>query len=166
MLGVLRKLRERDIPAEILFVGEQGKTDSLEYTAEVKKAMNADKLAKYVYYRTHRPARDYLFGALDLSLYCNPKDRYGFQLIEAFASGVPVVASQSVVSDSLVNPPENGLVYPENDMQTLTEMLTEVYRNPQSAKTRVENARRFVNEQYSIESLNRAFEELYDKVVK
>ncbi|MBU1726554.1 MAG: lipopolysaccharide heptosyltransferase II [Candidatus Omnitrophica bacterium] len=78
-------------------------------------------------------------------------EAFGRVIIEAQASGVPVVATQVGGVVDIIEDGKNGLLIPPEDPAAMAEAVTRIYRDEGFALSLAENAYRKVKEQYSVE---------------
>jgi len=76
-------------------------------------------------------------------------------IMEAMASGMPVVSTYHSGIPELVTDGESGLLVPERDVDALAEKLEYLIKNPEIWPEMGRYGRRFVEEHYNINQLNR-----------
>lgn len=91
------------------------------------------------------------------------KEQFGRVLIEAMASGVPVIGSDSgeiphVVADA-------GLIVPENDVSALAAAVSRLYHDPSLRASLAESGRRRATSTYSHAAIARATLTLYNQAL-
>ncbi|MER3404129.1 MAG: hypothetical protein C4289_02260, partial [Chloroflexota bacterium] len=93
------------------------------------------------------------------------EDGFGYVVLEALASGAPVIVSDQVGARDAVRPGENGFIVPAGDPVALAERLEYLYRQ-RAALPRMRAAARAVAEMYSYEregvALHACFEALLE----
>ena len=85
-------------------------------------------------------------------------------VLEAFASGVPVVATAVGGTPEVVSDPENGRLVPPGDPLALAAQIVECLRDPQKRQTMGENGRRLVLDRFSFIGQVRLYQELFDSL--
>ncbi|MEO0073267.1 MAG: glycosyltransferase family 4 protein [candidate division WOR-3 bacterium] len=96
-------------------------------------------------------------------VYCSPAlggEAFGLVLLEAMASGVPVIASDIAGYNEVVVPGETGLLFPAGDAAALADALA-VLLQDESRRQRMRQACRQRAEQFSWQTVARRIEELY-----
>jgi glycosyltransferase involved in cell wall biosynthesis len=69
-------------------------------------------------------------------------DGFGFAVLEAMASGLPVIVSESTGAKDWVRDGEEGFVVPDRDVEAIRVRLHELYRDPERARRMGRAARR------------------------
>lgn len=87
-------------------------------------------------------------------------------MLEAMASGVPVVATKSVGAAELIRDGYNGFLIEQNDSNGLRTALELLINNRQLLATMGNNSRNFVVEGYSLNRMNLAYQKLYLELFK
>ena len=87
-------------------------------------------------------------------------------LMEAMASGVPVVTTSTGGVGELVVDGQNGFVVPEQDVQVLTDKLRQIYQDPSGLPSILRAARDTVEARHNIKILNPALEQCFQEVCR
>jgi glycosyltransferase involved in cell wall biosynthesis len=86
-------------------------------------------------------------------------------LLEAFAAGTPVVASDVGGVGKVIRHRENGSLVPARDPAALAAELAHVLARPELRRKYSEAARRTFEESYSAEAMTRRYEAVYLEAV-
>lgn len=86
-------------------------------------------------------------------------------ILEAWAVGLPVVASAVGGVPDLISHDRNGLLFPSGDEAALASLLGELLENPARARGLGAEARREVNERYSLRRMASDYETHYDALL-
>ncbi len=78
-------------------------------------------------------------------------EAFGRVIIEAQASGVPVVATEVGGVVDIIENGKTGLLVPPADPESMAEAVTKIFKDPQLARNLAENALRRVQEKYNVE---------------
>jgi radical SAM superfamily enzyme YgiQ (UPF0313 family)/glycosyltransferase involved in cell wall biosynthesis len=89
----------------------------------------------------------------------------GFSLIEACASGRPVISYDVEWHYELVKNGESGFLVPENDIDTVVEKIDYLLQNPERADELGNNARKLTFEKHSLEVTNKIKTEIYEELL-
>ena len=105
-------------------------------------------------YLTGKPLET-LYASCDLFVFPSSTDTFGNVVLEAQASGLPVVVTDSGGPQENILPGKTGLVVPVNDGQALLKATYSLLNNPVNLKKMGKDARRYME--------GRSFEEAFDK---
>jgi glycosyltransferase involved in cell wall biosynthesis len=87
-------------------------------------------------------------------------------LMEAFAAGLPVVASQASAEAKLVRDKVTCLCYRPNDRESLAEAIVMMLTDPRLRQRLAANARQLVRQEFSLDKMGRLYDELLRQFVK
>lgn len=88
-----------------------------------------------------------------------------FTVLEAMASGVPVVCSDIRLFTDVVEPGVDAMVFGVGDAEALTESIAALLDAPETARAIAESGRRLVTEHYTVERLRQRVTALYEELV-
>ncbi|MCD6089535.1 glycosyltransferase family 4 protein, partial [Candidatus Bathyarchaeota archaeon] len=97
------------------------------------------------------------------SLYC---ESFGVTLLEAMASGRPVIASNVGGIPEVVKDGVTGLLFRRGDAEDLADKIIMVLSDRNLAHSLASNAKRLVKERYSWPAIANKMEDLYEKALK
>lgn len=86
------------------------------------------------------------FGAADVYINTNQIDNMPVSVLEAFAFGLPVVATAVGGMRDLITDGHNGLLVPDGDVRAMADAIRRLVRDPDLAKTLSANGRRLAEE--------------------
>lgn len=86
-------------------------------------------------------------------------------ILEAMASGLPVIASRVGGNPELVREEESGILFPAGDQEALAQALLHYCRDTQSRAQAGKMARQRIERDFVIERMARSYEAVYDKVL-
>jgi len=86
-------------------------------------------------------------------------------LMEALATGLPVIASKHSGIPELVKDGKSGFLVPERDIDALTEKLEYLIEHPELWKKMGLAGRKHVEEKYNINKLNDRLEKIYKELI-
>lgn len=101
-----------------------------------------------------------------LDLFCMPSRQEGLggAVLEAFAAGVPVLASDAGGLAELLQPGSTGHRVPRGDPNALAASLVKICRNPEPARAMARNAWDCALNQFSVARMAEAVERIYDSL--
>ncbi len=158
LLEALKKLRSENVNLRFAFLG-QGKL------MEEIKAQTAEMgLSDYIQFFGYRRDAEKFYSAADMVAAPGSQEGLPVHLLEAMASGLPIVATSIRGHVDLIENEKNGLLYNYNDMDTFCEAVKRVVNNPQLCKTFSRNNVEDVKK-YSIEKAVSNMAEIYKTVM-
>ena len=105
-----------------------------------------------------------LLAAVDAYLLSSVIEGVSNSLLEAMASGLPVVATAVGGNPEVVIDGESGLLFPAGDFNSLAKSLRSLREDPQLRSALGRQARRRVREEFSINAMVRQYEEVYESL--
>ena len=97
------------------------------------------------------PDVDKYYRAVDIFAMPSLREGLGMVLVEAMASGLPVVASRlEGVTDTFVDHGRNGLLVPPGNVEALSDALRQLLCNPELARQLAIEARRTVTARFAV----------------
>lgn len=164
-------LRLRDLgapPSALIFVGatesEYHEVDKT-LAAEISAKAAALGLSDRVRFTGPLANVEAAFHAADVFVMPSSREAFGMVLVEAMASGLPVIASRiDRVTDEIVDDGVTGHLVPPNDPDALAEALARVLRSPSDAQRLGVHGRETVVSRYSLEAARQRWLEAYDSL--
>lgn len=135
LLEAFAQLQKSPIKTKLVLIGEATQeADGLHYEQELKATVQKYKLEKQVTFAGFRKNIPEVMASLDIFVLPSHKEAFGFVVVEALASGTPIVATHSGgVPDILENGKWGALVKPQ-DPQSLAQALTNIIGDVPFAK--------------------------------
>ncbi len=93
------------------------------------------------------------------------KEGQGLVILEALASGLPVVASKNGGIVDMIDGRSTGLLFNERDYEDLSKKIIYILSNDEIGKRLSENGLKFVRNKYAWKKIGLQFSELYKEVV-
>lgn len=123
VLQALQKLLSEGIDAKLLIVGHA--MDAI-YLQELQKEIVQNKMTKNVIFTGFSSEVQELMQVCDTIVLATNKETFGLVLIEAMASNIAVVASNSGGPLEIIEDKVSGLLFETNDSESLMECLKEL----------------------------------------
>jgi glycosyltransferase involved in cell wall biosynthesis len=101
-----------------------------------------------------------LYAAADCFIHAGTAELQGMSVMEAMASGLPIVAARAVALPELVHEGENGYLFEPNDSHTLTQILDYMFRSPGKMRVMGKHSQRII-QPHSIKNMLQAYEQMY-----
>ena len=83
-------------------------------------------------------------------------------ILEAMASGLPVIASAVGGNGELVRDGQSGLLFPSDDVQALANAIVRLHHDRPAAQRMGQAGRTAVDQQYSLQAMVAAYQQVYD----
>lgn len=122
-----------------------------------------DEVVRLVGFRQDLPR---LLPCLDLLVHPAFKEGLGVALLEAGAAGIPVVGARAGGIPEVVVDGRTGRLVPPGDSQALASALIELLSNPERCREMGREARRFVEEERSVDAMVEGNLALYRQVLQ
>ena len=87
-------------------------------------------------------------------------------ILEAMATGIPVIASNVGGNPELVVDERTGFLFPSNDVESLVQKIKTYILHPELKQKHGYNAHKRVEEKFSLDQMVRRYEELYLELVE
>ena len=109
----------------------------------------------------HRPDAEDVLRGFDAFVQASDSEGSPYSLLEAMASGTPVVATAVGGVPSMVSAGEDGLLVPKGDASALAAAIEEILRSPAAARARASAARARIAAERSLVARNARVLERY-----
>lgn len=103
---------------------------------------------------------------MDLFVCPSLYEGFGIAVVEAMASGRPVIASATGGITEIVVPGETGLLVPPGEAAALADAIRHLLSHPEQAKAMGTRGRQLVREKFSIETAVQRHQQLYESLWK
>ena len=138
---------------KVLIVGD-APPEKERYKQELESLVNRLGLSRYVEFLGARSDIPDILARLDLLVMASiVPEGFGMVIIEAFASGVPVVATGVGGVMEIMRDGENGLIVPPEDPQPMGEAIVRLLKDRKFAKEVAQRARKDVEERFNLDRL-------------
>jgi len=101
------------------------------------------------------------FSELDVFVSGARSEAFGLAMVEAMACGVPVVATMTAGAREIIEDNQTGRLAPLHDAAEMARIIGELLTDPGQRESLAANARREVNEKFSLERMVNETEQLY-----
>lgn len=105
------------------------------------------------------------YGVFDLFVMTSRQEGLGSAILDAFAHGVPVVATAAGGIPEIVRHEDTGLLAEAGDVNQVAQAVLRMLEDMELRERCVSNARKLLTEGYSIDSMARSYERIYREVV-
>lgn len=159
MIEAFNRVLQEEPNVRLLMVGEGDLKE-----AAVRKVKEL-QIESYVYFDNFRQDVPDLLHAIDI--YCLPSLWEGLPigLLEAMAMGKAVVATQVNGTKEVIEHGENGILINPEDPEALAKAITMLIKNTELRNQLKQQAKYTVAQKYSVATMTRETERVYDKVL-
>lgn len=136
-IRALAEVRERVSNARLLVIGGAGSPDETAYQTELKQLaadLGVDEAVVFTGYRSSE-AMPAAIAALDVCVLTSESESFGMVLMEAWAQGVPTVASSIGGCNEIAQASKGGHLAPVGDAGVFACHLLTLLSDPQTART-------------------------------
>jgi glycosyltransferase involved in cell wall biosynthesis len=155
LIAAMKSVLSRVPQAQLLIVGNgRMKKELLELTKDLG-------MEKNIFFLAAVDDTKQVLAAMDLFVLPSLKEGLGLALMEAMASGLGVIGSDVGGIRSLIQDGHNGLLVRAADIQGLSYAILELLQNPDKARSMGNNARIFIEKNFSQEKMAQETERVY-----
>lgn len=155
LLEALRLLRHEGIEPAVIVAGEGPLRD------EISKRAAALGVAHQVRLLGHRSDVETVLAGLDVFVLPSASEGLSNTVLEAMATGLPVVATRVGGADEVVEDGVTGLLVPPGSPDALARAIAEIVRDPARGSSMGAAARRRVETEFALVETVRQYEALY-----
>ncbi|MFA5336298.1 MAG: lipopolysaccharide heptosyltransferase II [Candidatus Omnitrophota bacterium] len=151
---------------KVLVVGDAspGKEKYRQELEDTVRRLGLSRNTEFLGRRSDIP--DILAGLDALVLATIVPEGFGRVIIEAFASGVPVVATSVGGVTEIIRDGENGLLVPPEDPQAMSEAIVRVLKDRALAKEIVRNARKDAEQKFNLDRMITETVRVYEEALE
>lgn len=159
LLHAVAKIAKHRRPPFLLIVGDGDHRPVLE------QLIITLGLTDHVLLSGYREDIPSFLSCMDVYVQSSHYEGFSNTVLEAMASGLPIVASDVGGTRDLFLEGQEGHYFAPNDAQGLADVLTKLQDNESLRKAMGDRARRRAAETFSLETMVRQYERLYEKLV-
>ncbi|MFL2771191.1 MAG: glycosyltransferase [Rhodospirillaceae bacterium] len=148
-----------DIPEMVLWIAGEG---SLE--RELQKLAHSLEIQSRVRFLGWRHDREALLKAADVCLVPSRHEPFGNVVVNAWANGIPVVATRSAGPSSLINHEEDGLLVNVDDYQDMTAAILRILKDGKLARKLLICGESKADKDYSEQSVASAYLDFFQRL--
>lgn len=151
--------------AVLLIVGEPLFNRDADYAESLIRAANSSQVAGRIRFLGPREDVPAIMNAFDLLVVNSHTEPFGLTVVEAMASGTPVLATAVDGITEIVSHGENGWLVPARDHEALVKAMLKLLRDDDLRANLGRNGRREASARFSMARLLSEVEELYRGVM-
>jgi len=141
--------------AKLLIIGE-GRTEK-----KIKELARIEGVENNILFIRSVQDTARILAIMDIFVMPSIKEGLGIALVEAMATGLPVVGTRVGGIPSLIKDKENGLLVESGDSQGLAIAILELLKDKDMARSLGKNARDFVAKEFSLKDMGLNVERVY-----
>jgi glycosyltransferase involved in cell wall biosynthesis len=159
LIEALFRVRQTMNDVHLAIIGEGELRESLAaYAADLG-------VSEYVSLVRETQKIDYFYGAIDIFCLSSDSEGMPLSLLEALASGVPVVSTEVGAIPEVIESGKTGYLVPRGSAEFLAKRILELLQDPSKAAELALNGRAMVRERFPAEKMIRATEAVYDEAL-
>ena len=149
---------------EFLIAGEDNSRGG-EYRARIERLVHELNLADDVRLLGRVEDAPSLFVKLDVLVSASYSEAFGLAMAEALVCGVPVVATETSGSQSIIEDGVNGLLVPRGDVRALAAAVASLLSDEERRLALGASARHSARERFSLKRMVEATERVYEEAL-
>ncbi|EPM6340765.1 TPA: glycosyltransferase family 4 protein [Vibrio parahaemolyticus] len=138
VIDVVKSLNNKGIPCTLSIAGN---IDS-SYAKYLINYVNENNINN-ISFLGFRDDIDSLMGNYDVGIVASRAEAFGRVTIEGMSAGLVMVASNAGANPELISDKENGFLYEENNSESLSNVISHIYKNKDTLKDIRDNAFQF-----------------------
>ncbi len=136
LIEAIHRLHERGIHAHALFVGDPTMGEGEPYLIRLHAMCDSLHLQDQVHFRPFMKDIAIAYRAMDAFVLGTLSETFGMVTVEAMLSGIPVIGSDAGGTPDILGHGRLGLLYPPGDVHALTQALSSLIIDPDTASAR------------------------------
>jgi glycosyltransferase involved in cell wall biosynthesis len=120
---------------------------------QLRQLCKKHNIADKVHFVGFRTDLERILPCIDLVVHPATMEGLGISLMQASATGVPIVASRVGGIPEIIQDGVNGLLVPPDDVQGLTSAVVRLLQDPEKGSAMGQAGRRLIQEEFSIEKM-------------
>jgi glycosyltransferase involved in cell wall biosynthesis len=141
LIKAIPLLLKKDKEVHVLIVGEESRGDTRHYPQFLQKLVQELDIEKYVHFRPFTEHTEEAFAALDIFVMASRSETYGMVTVEAMASGLPVIGTNTGGTPELLDCGASGILMPPADEYALADALEKLVTNQELRQQLAQSAR-------------------------
>ena len=136
-----------------------------ELMAESQELVRTLNLTEVFHFANHRNDISNVLKSMDCFVLASHWEGFSLSVLEAMASGLPVIVTRVSGADEAVLDGVNGHVVPIGDIKAIADAMSDMIVNPRVAEEFGKNGRRRMEQKFTVKRMVNDIESLYKQVV-
>jgi glycosyltransferase involved in cell wall biosynthesis len=149
LVRAAKRVRDKGHDIHLAIIGDITRNESTGYAGFLRQLVADLDLTDRVTFCPHQREAQYAYAALDIFVLASESETAGMVVLEAFASGLPVIGTAAGGTLSQIQPGENGLLYPPHDDAALADCIERLLTDLDFARRLSDRARQDAINKYS-----------------
>jgi glycosyltransferase involved in cell wall biosynthesis len=162
VIEAISSVKESNKNLHVVFIGDKTKNEADEYVQKLNEVILQEQLQEFVSFLPHQSNMQKLYGAFDLVIVPSWEETFGTVTIEAMASGVPVIGSNTAGTAEILE--NEQFLFHANDPSSLGSTWLEVMNNDTVRADWAIQLQHKFQEKYSIKASMSAWKELIQNI--
>ena len=133
-------------------------------TGDLKKMSSDAGLENHVIFTGRRDNVELYLKAFDIFVLNSETEGLSYAVLEAMASGLPIIATNVGGNSQIINHDENGYLVPYGNTKALTEGIILLSTSPELMKQMGQKARQKILDHYDMDTMLKKYKELYENL--
>lgn len=151
LIKVISELRKRNLNVELLIFGSPtiNENSSVKYYQELKKIIVDLDLENAIHFREYSEEVELFYDAIDIFAIASLSETFGMVTIEAMASQLPIIASNTGGSPEILGNGKFGLLYEYDNINSFCKQVEWIFQNKEDADKKARDAQQEAINNYS-----------------
>lgn len=161
---VMRRLEQEGIPFNMYFAGRRDEAEPWRYD-DCVAFCEKNGLTEKVHFLGNRSDIPDLLRQMDLFLYASEHDTFGIAVIEALASGLPVLVNDWEVMKEITSNGDLATLYKTQDWDDCVAKIKQVVGNKTHSISQAHKSAHVVRDRFSIENHIKKLSQVYEEAL-
>lgn len=130
---------------------------------ELKKLIKKLKIENHVILTGRQKEIPKLLKSSDIFVLPSRREAFGFVLLEAMITGLPVIASNTGGIPEIIDDKKNGLLCEPENSSAITETLIDLIEHPEKREKFSTTAKKILHEKFDAKKMAEEYEKIYKK---
>lgn len=162
VIRAISSVKESNKNLLVVFIGDKTKNEADEYVQKLNEVILQEQLQEFVSFLPHQSNMQQLYGAFDLVIVPSWEETFGTVTIEAMASGVPIIGSNTAGTAEILE--NEQFLFHANDPSSLGSTWLEVMNNDAVRADWAIQLQHKFQEKYSMKASMLAWKELIQQI--